>query len=123
MVLRNLCLYNEFMSKLNEKKHQHREYVENRINELKNSRTKLIVDSCEVYIPKHTAEELQWRKDEVRCKQKLDLILNSGVDLMKFGYNAKLCRMFPELTKGIILFLLRKYNIPHFERKGSKELS
>lgn len=123
VVSRNLYLYNEFMSKLNEEKHQHREYVESRINELKNSRAKMIVDSCEVYIPKHTAEELYWHKDEKRCRQKLDLILNSGVDLMKFGYNAKLCRMFPELTKGIILFLLRKYNIPHFERKGSKELS
>lgn len=66
-----------------------------------------------------TAEELHWRKDEERCKQKLDLILNSDVDLMKFGYNIKLCKMFPELSKKTILFLLRKYNIPHFERIGS----
>lgn len=52
----------------------------------------------------------------------LDLILNSGVDLMKFGYNTKLCRMFPkELNKGTILFLLRKYNIPHFECVGSSK--
>ena len=72
-------------------------------------------EPCEKRKPKHTAEELHWRRDEVRCKQKLDLILNSGVDLMKFGYNAKLCRMFPELSKRTILFLLRKYNIPHFE--------
>lgn len=69
--------------------------------------------------PKHTAEELHWRKDEERCKQKLDLILNSDVDLMKFGYNIKLCKMFPELSKKTILFLLRKYDIPHFERVGS----
>lgn len=69
--------------------------------------------------PKHTAEELHWRKDGERCKQKLDLILNSGVDLMKFGYNTKLCKMFPELSKKTILFLLRKYNTPHFERVGS----
>ena len=76
-------------------------------------------EPCEKRKPKHTAEELHQRKDEVRCKQKLDLILNSGVDLMKFGYNAKLCRMFPELSKKTVLFLLRKYNIPHFERAGS----
>lgn len=73
-------------------------------------------------MPKHTAEELYWKKDEEKCKQKLDLILNSGVDLMKFGYNTKLCRMFPkELNKGTILFLLRKYNIPHFECVGSSK--
>lgn len=65
--------------------------------------------------PKHTAEELYWHRDEARCKQKLDLILNSGVDLMKFGHNIKLCRMFPGLDKRTILFLLRKYGIPHFE--------
>lgn len=76
-------------------------------------------EPCEKRKPKHTAEELYWHKDEERCKQKLDLILNSGVDLMKFGYNTKLCRMFPELSKKMILFLLRKYNIPHFERKGT----
>lgn len=58
-----------------------------------------------------------WHNDEEKCKQKLDLILNSGVDLMKFGYNTKLCKMLPELGKNTILFLLRKYNIPHFERK------
>jgi group I intron endonuclease len=69
--------------------------------------------------PKHTAKELHWRKDDTRCKQKLDLILNSGVDLMKFGYSTKLCKMFPELSKRTVLFLLRKYNIPHFERVGS----
>ena len=51
-------------------------------------------------------------------KRNLDLILTSGVDLMKFGYNTKLCEMFPEvLTKRVILRLLRKYNIPHFERR------
>ena len=76
-------------------------------------------EPCEKRKPKHTAEELYWHKDEIRCKQKLDLILNSGVDLMKFGYNTKLCKMFPELSKKMILFLLRKYNIPHFERKGT----
>lgn len=69
----------------------------------------------EKHKPKHTAEELYWHRDEVRCRQKLDLILNSGVDLMKFGHNIKLCRMFPELDKRTILFLLRKYDIPHFE--------
>lgn len=94
---------------------------------VKEKRKKIVRQKTEEHYelnkPKHTADELQWRKDDVRCKQKLDLILNSGVDLMKFGYNTKLCKMFPELTKGIILFLLRKYNIPHFERKGSKELS
>ena len=74
-------------------------------------------EPCEKPKPKHTVEELHWHKDEVRCKQKLDLILSSGVDLTKFGYNAKLCRMFPELSKKIVLFILRKYNIPHFERR------
>ena len=40
---------------------------------------------------------------------------------MEFGYNTKLCEMFPELNKKRILFLLRKYSIPHFERKGSSQ--
>lgn len=79
-----------------------------------------IVDEIqERHKSKHTVNKRCWRKDKERCKQKLDLILNSGVDLMKFGYNTKLCEMFPELTKRTILFLLRKYNIPHFERVGS----
>lgn len=147
MVSANYSLYKEFMSEINDKRHQHREYVENRITELKIGRAKTVTDSCstrkrttknsvnigksitkqhkvvksKTYVPKHTAEELYWHKDETRCKQKLDLILNSGVDLMKFGYNAKLCKMFPELTKRTILFLLRKYNIPHFERVGSSD--
>lgn len=135
LVSKNHLTYNEFMSELNEKKHQHRECVENRIKELKIGRVKAITDSfnsrkktkqCkpvrrDVYVPKHTAEERYWHKDEVRCKQKLDLILNSGVDLMRFGYNTKLCRMFPELNKKTILFLLRKYDIPHFERVGSNK--
>ena len=118
-VSRNHYLYKDFMIELNKKRRQHREYVDNKIQELKNNRTKFIVDSIKTNrkLPEHTAEELQWKKDDIRCKQKLDLILNSGVDLMKFGYNTKLCKMFPELNKGIILFLLRKYNVPHFERK------
>lgn len=138
IVLRNHCLYKNFMTELNKKRRQHREHTDAKIKELKKCRVESIIDSInsrkrtqkqcgtnvhKVYIPKHTVEELQWRKDDIRCKQKLDLILNSGINLMKFGYNTKLCKMFPELTKGIILFLLRKYNIPHFERKGSKELS
>lgn len=77
--------------------------------------SKKTVELREKRKPKHTAEELYWHKDETRCRQKLDLILNSGVNLMKFGYNTKLCKMFPELDKRTILFLLRKYNIPHFE--------
>lgn len=134
LVSKNHLAYNEFMSELNEKKRQHRECAENRIKELKIGRAKVITDSfnsrrkttkqCkpvkrDVYVPKHTAEERYWHKDEVRCKRKLDLVLSSGVDLMKFGYNAKLCKMFPELSKRTILFLLRKYDIPHFERVGS----
>lgn len=51
--------------------------------------------------PKHTAEELHWRKDEKRCKQKLDLILNSGVDLTKFGYSTKLCNSPQSLYYGL----------------------
>lgn len=134
IVSMNCSMYKEFMHKINEKRRQHREDSEQRIKELKKSRTKSIIDSSssrepkqkrrkvvkhEVYAPKHTAKELYWRKDELRCRQKLDLILNSGVDLTKFGYNTKLCRMFPELSKRTVLFLLRKYNIPHFERAGS----
>ena len=118
-VSRNHYLYKDFMTELNERRRQHRKYVDNKIQELKNSRTKFVVNSIKINkkLPKHTAEELQWKKDDIRCKQKLDLILNSGIDLTKFGYNTKLCKKFPELNKGIILFLLRKYNIPHFERK------
>lgn len=105
------------------------EYKENRLNEYKNVKETKIEEIRKADIRKielrrkkkelkRTAKDLYWHKDEERCKQKLDLILNSGVDLMKFGYNAKLCRMFSELNKkGVILFLLRKYNIPHFERK------
>lgn len=53
----------------------------------------------------------------------LDLILSSGVDLMKFGYNTKLCKMFPKiLTKNKILRLLRRYDVPHFERLGSNPI-
>lgn len=138
IVSMNQSKYKEFMRKINEKKYQHRESVKKRIAELKANREKLITSSFrlrkgptkqgevvrrEAYVPKHTAEELYWHKDETRCKQKLDLILNSGVDLMKFGYNAKLCRMFPELNKKTILFLLRKYKIPHFERSGSNPIN
>lgn len=54
-----------------------------------------------------------------RDLQLLTLITNSDIDLMKFGYNTKLCEMFPELSKKRILFLLRKYDIPHFERVGA----
>lgn len=50
----------------------------------------------------------------------LNLITNSGVDLMKYGYNTKLCEMFPELNKKRILFLLRKYGILHFVRSCSQ---
>mgnify|MGYP000861289396 CR=1 FL=1 len=89
-------------------KERRKEVVSQRVEELHEKRK-----------PKHTVEELYWHKDEIRCKQKLDLILSSGVDLTKFGYNAKLCRMFPELSKRTVLFLLRKYNISHFERVGS----
>lgn len=54
----------------------------------------------------------------------LDLILNSGVDLMKFGYNTVLCKMFPKtLTKNKILRLLRRYNVPHFERLCSNPIN
>ena len=107
------------------------EYKENRLNEYKNVKETKIKEIRKADIRKielrrkkkelkRTAKDLYWHKDEERCKQKLDLILNSGVDLMKFGYNAKLCRMFPELNKKTILFLLRKYKIPHFERSSSK---
>lgn len=124
IVSRNHYLYKVFMQELEENRQKHREHVDSAIQKTKQERTTSVVDMInsrkELNKPKHTAEELYWHKDEVRCKQKLNLILNSGVDLMKFGYNTKLCKMFPELNKGVILFLLRKYNIPHFERFGSK---
>lgn len=56
-----------------------------------------------------------------RDLQLLNLITSSGVDLMKFGYNTKLCEMFSELNKKRILYLLRKYDIPHFERLGNNQ--
>ena len=56
-----------------------------------------------------------------RDLQLLNLITSSGIDLMKFGYNTKLCEMFSELNKKRILYLLRKYDIPHFERLGSNQ--
>ena len=127
IVLRNQHLYKAFMNKLEEKRQKHREHVDNAIQETKIKRTKDVVNMInskkELNKPKHSAKELYWKKDEERCKQKLDLILNSGVDLMKFGYNTKLCKMFPELNKKTILFLLRKYNIPHFERSGSNPIN
>lgn len=50
----------------------------------------------------------------------LDLITSSGIDLMKYGYISKLCKLYPgTLTKRIVLHLLRKYHIKHFERSGS----
>ena len=50
----------------------------------------------------------------------LSLISNSGIDLMKFGYVSKLCELYPNiLTKRIVLHLLRKYDVAHFERSGS----
>lgn len=116
---------NEYKELMRNQKQIAKEYIEERNIKSIDVRTDIENDLYEQqkhrYRPKHTAEELQWRKDEVRCKQKLDLILNSGVDLMKFGYNTKLCKMFPELSKKTILFLLRKYRIPHFERVGSKQ--
>lgn len=109
-------------------KEEKREYIHRRIEvekETKERRKEIVSKKAEELREnrksKHTAEELHWHKDEVRCRQKLDLILNSGVDLMKFGYNTKLCKMFPELSKKIILFLLRKYDVPHFERVGSSD--
>ena len=116
---------NEYKELMKNQRQIAKEYIEERNIKSIDVRTDIENDLYEQqkhrYRPKHTAEELQWRKDEVRCKQKLDLILNSGVDLMKFGYNTKLCKMFPELSKKTILFLLRKYRIPHFERVGSKQ--
>lgn len=110
----------------NHLKEEKEEYGRRRIEiekEAKEKRKEIVSKSskelCERRKPKHTAKELYWHKDETRCKQKLDLILNSGVDLMRFGYNTKLCKMFPALSKRTVLFLLRKYDIPHFERAGS----
>ena len=61
-----------------------------------------------------------WRNDDAECKRLLDLIIGSGIDLMHFGFNSKLCMMFPnDLTKRKVLYLLRKYNVPHFERISS----
>ena len=97
--------------------------LRNHQKEAKEKRKEIVSKSskelCERRKSMHTAEELYRHKDETRCKQKLDLILNSGVDLMRFGYNTKLCKMFPALSKRTVLFLLRKYDIPHFERAGS----
>lgn len=121
--LRNVAEYKLLRKKLKEDRVNYKNERQKIQLEVKEARKALVSHKIETLrkenSPKHTAEELYWRKDELRCKQKLDLILNSGVDLMKFGYNAKLCRMFPELDKRTILFLLRKYNIPHFERAGS----
>ena len=61
-----------------------------------------------------------WRSNDTECRRLLNLIKTSGVDLLHFGFNSKLCRMFPNvLTKRKILYLLRKYNVPHFERSNS----
>lgn len=61
-----------------------------------------------------------WKNDDIECKRLLDLITNSGINLLHFGFNSKLCRMFPnDLTTRKVLYLLRKYNVPHFERVGS----
>lgn len=58
--------------------------------------------------------------DTNRELQVLNLITSSGIDLMKYGYISKLCKLYPDtLTKRIVLHLLRKYNVKHFERAGS----
>ena len=52
--------------------------------------------------------------------QILTLLTSSGINLMKYGYISKLCKLYPDiLTKRIVLHLLRKYDIPHFKRAGS----
>lgn len=60
-------------------------------------------------------------RDTNKEEQLLKVILGSGIDLLKFGYCTKLCNAYPDiLTKRIVLRLLRKYSIPHYERRGAK---
>lgn len=76
------------------------------------------VDKRTVHCSKN--ENTFWRRDDTECKRLLDLIMNSGVNLSCFGFNSKLCEMFPnDLTKKKILYLLRRYRVPHFERSNS----
>lgn len=119
----NRKIYKTFLTQYKKDKKKYKIYLKNLQEKVKRERILNIKQRCKDRLerikPKQTQEERYWHKDETRCKQMLDLILNSGVNLMEFGYNTKLCKMFPELSKKIITFLLRKYNIPHFERVGS----
>lgn len=119
----NKEIYDMFLLQYKEDKEKYQIYLKNLQEKVKRERILNIKQTHEDRLdrikPKQTQEERCWHKNETRCKQMLDLILNSGVNLMEFGYNTKLCKMFPELGKKIITFLLRKYDIPHFERVGS----
>lgn len=60
-------------------------------------------------------------RDTNKEERLLKIILGSRIDLLKFGYCTKLCNAYPDiLTKRTVLRLLRKYSIPHYERRGAK---
>lgn len=68
-----------------------------------------------------TCSNIHRSRDTNKEEKLLKIILSSGIDLLKFGYSTKLCNAYPDiLTKRIVLRLLRKYSIPHYERRGAK---
>lgn len=113
--------YRELLSSMISERQEYKNKLETICNDKHKSMEKDITEKIENKVVKHSKDEkLLWKDDDVECKRLLDLILNSGVNLLCFGFNSKLCGMFPnDLTKRKVLYLLRKYGVPHFERSSS----
>lgn len=113
--------YRGLLSSMALERQEYMRNLETICNDIHKSMEKDITEKIDNKTVKYSKDKkLLWKDDDIECKRLLDLIVNSGVNLLCFGFNSKLCEMFPnDLTKRKILYLLRKYDVPHFERSNS----